>query len=419
MSPRIAAPRTKCFHSALLLLCVWGSAESRALGQVADELPRPVVTMRYKELTNREEFKFAVANRGEFTKPVGDMNFEFPQGLAPAAGLAAEQRTFCIEPLVPIVAGRLYSFDVGPINTPASYGLPDTPEGKVAAERHATYLRELYGRFYADTLEDNKVATAGFQAALWELAGETQVPDGPMPFSLFTGAFRASYPVEAVAPEYVRTAQRYLQNLTGDDSPFREAKALQGLELVRLNGLVGADGLTPQSQLALRAAPGDLAGAGGGNGAGGGAGGFAPNVSPVGAGFGGGGGGAPLGPLGGRGGVPGGGGGGGGFGGGFPVTAVGTTGPIVTPVSGAQPGGTSPQESTDSVTNPPPIRPPQVVPPVPEPPITVPPGTPTPPTDTPTPPDGNPVPAPPAVILGLIGVAGLWTARRLRRSLAD
>ena len=390
--------------------------DTPAVAQAPDEAARPVVTMRYKELTNREEFKFVVANRGEFTKPVGDMTFEFPQGFAPSAGLAAEQRTFCIEPLVSIFAGRLYDFAVGPINDPASYGLPDTPEGKVAAERRATYLRELYGRYYADTTEDNKVATAGFQAALWELAGETQVPDGPLPFNLFTGAFKANYPVEAEAPEYVRTGQRYLQSLTGDDAPFREAKVLQGLELVRLNGLVGADGLAPQSQLALRAAPGDLAG-GGGNGAGG-AGGFAPNVAPIGVGgigSGGGGGGAPIGPLGGRGG--GFGGGGGGFGSGFPITGLGTTIPAATTVTTTQPGGTSPQESTGTVTNPPGIRPPDIIPPVPTPPTPIPPGE-TPPGEE-VPPGGTAVPAPPALVLGLLGVAGLWTARRRQRSLAS
>ena len=417
MTRRIIISLAIGYAPAFAALALCGFVAGRIAAQSPEEAPRPVVTMRYKELTNREEFKFVVANRGEFTKPVGDMNFEFPQGFPPAAGLAADQRTFCIEPLVPIVAGRLYSFAVGPINDPASYGLPNTPEGKVAAERRATYVRELYGRFYADTVEDNKVATAGFQAALWELAGETEVPEGPLPFNLFTGAFKANYPVEAEAPEYVRTGQRYLQNLTGDDSPFRESKALQSLELVRLNGLAGADGLTPQSQLALRAAPGDLAGAGGGNGAGGGSGGFAPSVAPVGGGgIGGGGGGSPIGPLGGRGG--GGGGFGGGIGGGFPFTGLGTTSPVVTTVTGAQPGGTSPQDSTGTVTNPPPIRPPDIVPPVPNPPEVIPPGGTTPPGDS-KPPEGNPVPAPPALALGLLGLAGLWATRRLKRPLAD
>ena len=391
------------------------------VAQAPEDAARPVVTMRYKELTNREEFKFVSANRGEFTKPVGDMNFDFPQGFAPSAGLAADQRTFCIEPLVPIVAGRIYNFSVGPINDPASYGLPDTAEGKVAAERRATYMRELYGRYYADTTEDNKVATAGFQVALWELAGETQVPEGPLPFNLFTGAFKANYPNEAEAPEYVRTGQRYLQSLTGDDAPFRDAAALQGMELVRLNGLAGADGLAPQSQLALRAAPGGVAGAGGGNGAGGGAGGFAPTVSPVGGGFGSGGGGGfgPLGGLGGRG--PGGGGGSaplGGLGGGFPLTGVSTTSPVVTTVTAAQPGGTSPQESTGTITTPPTIRAPEIIPPTPpggNPPGENPPGE-NPPGENP--PGGNPVPAPPAIVLALLGAAGLWAARRTRKTLA-
>lgn len=403
---------TQCGLAVLIAaVCCVGSAAAQA----PDELPRPVVSMRYKELTNREEFKFVVANRGEFTKPVGDMNFEFPQGTAPAAGLAADQRTFCIEPLVPIFAGRLYDFAVGPVNDPASYGLPDTLDGKAAAERRAVYIRELYGRYYADTIEDNKVATAGFQTALWELAGETQVPDGPLPFNLFTGAFKANYPNEAEAPEYVKTGQRYLQSLTGDDSSFRDAKVLQGLDLVRLNGLAGADGLTPQSQLALRAAPGLLAGAGGGNGAGGGSGGFSPSAAPVGGGGFGGGGGGFGGGFGRSGGFPGGGGGFGG-GGGLPLGGLTTPSTTVATTTAVQPGTTSPQESTGTVTTPPAIRPSEIIPPVPTPPVTTPPVLP--PPVEPKNPDGSPIPAPPALVLAVLGIAGLWTARRFRRPLS-
>ena len=416
LTQSVAFTARATFAAAIVVTLCLGAA----VAQVPDAA-RPVATMRYKELTNREDFKFVVEKRGEFTKPVGDMNFEFPEGFAPSAGLAATTRTFCIEPLVPIYAGRTYDFAVGPVNDPASYGLPDTAEGKVAAERRATYLRELYGRYYADTTEDNKVATAGFQIALWEIAGETQVPDGPLPFNLFTGSFKANYVNEAESPESVRTAQRYLQSLTGDDAPFRDAPILQGMELVRLNGLIGADGLAPQSQLALRTAPGGLAGAGGGNGAGGGAGGFAPSASPIGGGPGGigGGGFGPLGGLGGRGLGGGGGsapiGGLGGFGSAFPVTSgVGTTTPVVTTVTGAQPGGTSPQEST--VTTPPTIRPPEIIPPT---------TGGTPPTEKPPiekPPIGTPetpaVPAPPAVVLMLLGAAGLWVGRRTRRTMA-
>ncbi len=419
--------RTVAFSARAVVAAVAAAICVGAAGaQVPDEATRPVVTLRYKELTNREDFKFVVEKKGEYSKPVGDMNFEFPEGFAPSAGLAAAQRTFCIEPLVPIFAGRTYDFAVGPINDPASYGLPDTAEGKVAAERRATYLRELYGRYYADTTEENKVATAGFQMALWEIAGETQVPEGPLPFNLFTGAFKANYPNEAEAPESVRTAQRYLQSLTGDDAPFREAVGLQGLELVRLNGLAGADGLAPQSQVALRAAPGGLAAAGGGNGAGG-SGGFAPSASPIGGGGGlGGGGGGGFGPLGGLGGRGTGGGGGGspigglgGLGTAFPVTtSLGTTtSPVVTTVTAAQPGGTSPQESTGTVTSPPPIRPAEIIPPTP--PGGNPPGG-TPPGGNPPevlPPEGSPVPAPPAVVLVLLGAAGLWATRRSRRTL--
>ncbi len=132
-----------------------------AIGQESD--PQVVTTLRYRELTNREEFKFTIADLGGFVKPVGDMNFDNPLGSLPTAGLEPELRTFCVEPAVPIYAGQVYQFAVEPVNLPKNYNLPDTPEGRVAAQTRANYIRELYGRYYGDTLQDPKISAPAFQ----------------------------------------------------------------------------------------------------------------------------------------------------------------------------------------------------------------------------------------------------------------
>jgi hypothetical protein len=397
---RCLAATTLCLSSSLTSL--------RA--QEVDAAARPVVTMRYVGLTNPEPFKFTSEGRGPVEKSVGDMAFEFPDGSAPTGGLQATPKSFCIEPLVPIYAGRNYNFAVDRVNDPKYYGLPDTVEGNAAAETRATYLRELYGRHYADILGDDKTAVAAFQVALWEIAKETQVPDGPLPYNLYTGAFRATYPNEAAAPESVRRAQTYLQELTGNDTPFREAQTLQGLELVRMTGLPGADGFVPQSQLMLRASPAF----GGGGGGGAPAGGFGPSGgSPVL------GGGLPLGGLGGRGGsgppfVPGGL-GGGGF---LPLGGVGSPNTDVSTVTDNQPTTSSPQET--AVTTPP------VIVPLTEGPLTEGPPVVTPPIIVPPPGGGGEegggippaVPAPPAVVLLALGGIGMIAYRRRRATLS-
>ncbi|MGL6073919.1 MAG: hypothetical protein ACRC8S_07145 [Fimbriiglobus sp.] len=397
------------------------------LGLSAQAPERPIVALKYKELTQRQEFKFQVVGKGEFSKPVGDMNFEFAPGTAPSSGLDSEFRTYCMEIMVPIYPGRLYNFQVTPTNEPRYFNLPETAEGKVEAERRLTFIREMYGRYFQETIESANVASPAFQVALWEIISEPNVPEGPMPFHLFAGNFKANYPNEAESPEYVQKAQSYLQSLKGDDTPFRESALMKGFELTRLEGQMGADGFTPQSQLALRASPDAIAAPGGmgpanpGDGSG--------NVSMIspfggpqnggpigggGRGFGSGGG-SPNFGGGQAGGFPGFGAPGGGFGGGF-------GGGGVPPVTEGAGGGSSPQnpDDTDTISEPPPIRPPQ------DPPFT-PPGSndPPPPVIPPVPgdppgPPGGPgepaVPAPPAVILLGLGGIALLARKRLRKS---
>ena len=69
---------------------------------------------------------------------------------------------------------------------------------------------------------DTTPSAPAFQVALWEVVQEPTIPEGPLPFNLFAGAFRANYPNEAESPEYVQLAQKYVQSLTGDDSIFGE-----------------------------------------------------------------------------------------------------------------------------------------------------------------------------------------------------
>jgi hypothetical protein len=385
-----------------------------AAAQAPAPAPQPTVLLRYRELTNRQSFAFVQAGQ-KHTKAVGDMTMEFPDGALPAAGLDPAVRTFCVEPLVPMYAGEVYPFQVDPLGKPASFGLPDTPEGVAAGEKRARFVRELYGKYYSEVAADPATNAPAFQVALWELTQETEVPDGPMPFSLATGTFRADYPnLEADSPAFVRTAQRYVQNLTGDDSAFASNQALANMELTRLTALRPVGGAAAgQSQLALRtAAPvaGDGADALALGGPGGGLGGIPTGVGGRSGLAGGGLGGPAVGSPGGFGG-----GGIGGFGAGTPVTtATGTTSPGTTTAPGnsgpAAPTTTfiptiptAPGIETGGSSGGPSTRPPEFPPPT------------NPPEGENTPPPPQPVPAPAGLVL--VGVAAVALGlRRLRRT---
>lgn len=351
----------------------------------------PDLTLRYRELSGRQEFPFIMGKQSA-SKPAGFLNWEFPPTGFATVGFENAPRTLCIEPLVSVLPGTDYPFRIEQFGQPRDFGLKDDEAGKKAAARRTKFVRELYGRYYADAVK-NPTAQAAFQTALWELISETDVPEGPMPFSLFAGTYQANYKAEADAPEFVKTAQKQVQSLTGDDASFNDSVDLAGLELVRLTGLANSAGVVGQSQLALRnrAGSSNLNGANGGGNAPGGGGG----LGGLGGGL------AGRSPLNGLGGIGGGGGGGSPFvgGGGGVGAGTGNTGtaststtptstvPTVNPISTiTTPGGTSPGGGT----------------PTPEPE----------PEPTPTP---NPVPAPPAVLLGLIAVGALGLRRRFAK----
>lgn len=364
-----------------LALGLWAAAPLSA-----EEIPD--LTLRYRELAGREELKFRSLGQAD-AKPAGLLTWEFPPTGFATVGFESAPRTYCIEPQVPVVPGTDYPFRIEAYGHPRDFGLKANDDGKKAADRRLKFVRELYGRYYTESVKD-PAAQAAFQTALWEVVAETDVPDGPMPFNLFAGTFKADYPNEAASPAFVKTAQKYVQSLTGDDAAFSDNPELAGRELVRLTGMKNTAGATGQSQLALRNRAGssnitgpfgdtlgNTGGSGGGLAALAGLG-RAPSLGGLGGGFGGGGG------------------GGGFFGGGGTSTTATTSVPTTTSPTTVTPTSsvsttptTNPSGSTSSNpgTN------------------TQNPGgnTPNPnPTPEPTP---NPVPAPPAVILGGVAIA--------------
>ncbi|HEX4613593.1 MAG TPA: hypothetical protein VH092_35755 [Urbifossiella sp.] len=377
----------------------------------------PEVWAHYVELNPKGSFVFKMDGQS-YTKSVGALRWDVPLDQPSAGGLDRRFTAFCAEPLVGVTAGNTYRFNMQMPEDPAAYGLPDTPEGKAEAKLRGTYIRELFGRYYQSSTAANSPAnnTFAFQAALWELAYEKELPPadagadaGNRKFSLGTGTFQSDYP-PGQAPVFVATAETYLQSLTGNDGVFfTNLGAVYGpnIELIRMNGLPNATGVIAQDQYALRTAPA-ATGVGdgplvGGSGVGGGLGGSGAG------GIGGGGFGAPVGGFGG--GLGGGFGGfGGGAGGGFSV--VPPTSSINSPPVSPPPQTVSPPPFSPPPINSPPTSPPGLSPP--------PPGSPPPPPDVPPPPLNGPPPTPvsgpPALLLGGIAALALAGRRMLYRA---
>ena len=294
--------RSRCFFYGLIFVCNLPVA----LAQDA-----PSLTLDYRELTQREPLKFRM-NGADHTASVGLLNWDFPATTFATVGFDPKLTSFCLEPLVPVVAGNQYQFQMDKFGSPKDFNLKDDEDGRKEAGRRTKFVRELYGRNYAEVLADPKVAAPAFQLALWEILSETKVPEGPIPYSLNSGTFQTNFPKGDAAPAYVTQAQKYLLGLTGDDAAFGDSPALAGQELVRLTGLRNAAGVIAQSQVALR-------NKGGVSNSASGYGGDAGALGPVGTSAGGGSG-RPSTSFGGIGGGGLGGGGiGGGFGGGFPL----------------------------------------------------------------------------------------------------
>lgn len=382
--------------------------------------PKYRVIINYQGADPKGEFAFKFVNTkmkarepaGNYVRPSGLLRWTVPEDQFAANGLAGQDAafaTFCAEPLVGVVAGRTYQFELQSPDDPAAYGLKNDEAGLKEAKLRADYIRELYGRHYKDArFVSNPDAPLAFQAALWEIIYEGELPanlePAKAPFSLSTGTFQANYPDLAAAPAYVQMAQTYLQELTGDPEGRIFAANLEGRQLVRLRGLPGVFGNvteTPQSQFALQNTSTGAAGASGVGGAPVGGGGGLGN-----GGFGGGGGGfggggaAPFGAI-----------GGGGFGNGAGGTSPAST--IIPPVGGTTtPTPTPPPTTTTTI-------PPVNQPPSRNPGTELPPPTeqPNPPTEPPTEPT-NPVPAPAGLILGLLAVGALTGREVYRRRAA-
>lgn len=138
-----------------------------------------------------------------------------------------------------LVMGQLYRYQIESPSLPQIYGLPLTDDGVREATRRATYIREMFGRYFmnASRTDDVNVPVA-FQAALWEIVNEAEFPDKPAPFSLFTGTFQANYGKRDASPAYVQLAEKYLESLTGNDvEAFYENTAVTGRELIHLRAL--------------------------------------------------------------------------------------------------------------------------------------------------------------------------------------
>jgi hypothetical protein len=182
---------------------------------------------------------------------VGAFHWLIPPSEFGTGGLDRNFTGYCAEVNVPIVSGKLYRFRQLSLLEPRNYGLEATPEGIRVAERRATLIRELFGRYYTENKTANPDNTFAMQLALWELTEEAEPMDREVSFNVFAGAFQVNYPKDQ-APAYVTLAQTYLDSLTGDDSFYYENQEIKGRELVRLQGIENEEGIVAQSQYALR-----------------------------------------------------------------------------------------------------------------------------------------------------------------------
>jgi len=354
----------------------------------------PGLEVMYTKLEPKEQFKYKIKGK-EASSSAGVFRWEVPQTEFGTNGFDRNFTGYCAEVQVPITADKLYRFKIGSIDAPTNYSVDASAEPEKAAQRRASLVRELFGRHYRDALtrQVDPDEAVGFQIALWELIQESEPAEGAAKFDLFGGDFQADYPKDQ-APASVQKAQGYLNSLTGDDTLFYQNPDTRGRELIRLQGIPNAEGVTAQSQFALRYAGGGGVGSGGAS---------RPLTS-----FG-----SPF--FGSPGGAFGAGGGGllagaGGGGGSSPTSSAATpptTSPVTTsPVTTSTTPSNSPETTTTTEKTP---TGGSETPETPEKPK-LPPGT---PTQFST----NPVPAPPSILLAVValGTIGSWRLRvRLR-----
>jgi hypothetical protein len=247
----------------------------------------PTLEVYYDRLDPKATFNYKWKGQ-ERVCNVGAFRWEIPPSEFGTGGLDRNFTGYCADINVHILAEKLYRFRPISLLEPRMFGLEDDAEGIRAAERRATLIRELFGRYYSQSKTSHPDETFAFQVAIWELTHETEPMDRAVTFDLFSGDFQANYPKEQ-APAFVLLAQAYLDSLTGNDSIYYENQDLKGRELILLEGIPNADGVVAQSQYALRYINGGAPGVGSfantlGNGAPGGA--FGGLGSGIGAGLG-------------------------------------------------------------------------------------------------------------------------------------
>jgi hypothetical protein len=232
-----------------------------------------IIQATYRELSGRKDLVFVDRDRGAFAKPIGTLNWDIASKKFVNGGLEPQFRTYCCEPFVSVTPGKTYQFRFDPIDRPEFFNQPNDEFGQAMTVQRVKYVRELYGKYYDESVSPKENAAAAFQAALWELVAESPVGVDQAPeFSLYRGTFRSTYSAPEAAPAYVMLGEEYLKALTGDDRAFFENPKFEQYELVRLTGVPGDDDSIPQSQIAIRQRTDGfgLGGTGGGDGQGGG-----------------------------------------------------------------------------------------------------------------------------------------------------
>jgi hypothetical protein len=240
ISPWMGSQRFAAVFAIVMVLGI----STRTLAQA------PSLEVFYDRFDPKESFKYKLKGEDKLCN-IGAFHWVIPPSEFGTGGLDRNFTGYCAEVNVPIVAEKLYRFRVVNLLEPRNYGLEATPEGIRAAERRATLIRELFGRYYTENKTANPNNTFAMQLALWELTEEAEPMDRAATFDVFAGTFQVNYPKDQ-APAYVSLAQTYLDSLTGNDAIYYENPELKGRELVRLQGIENAEGVVAQAQYALR-----------------------------------------------------------------------------------------------------------------------------------------------------------------------
>ena len=141
---------------------------SRVSGQTPD------LEVYYTKLEPKEQFKYSWKGK-EAVCSAGVFRWEVPKTEFGTNGLDRNFTGYCAEILVPITENKLYRFRVNSLFAPENYGL-EGKEGAVrrAAKRRATYIKELFGRYFQDPVLKaiNSDDALALQRALGSHSGE-------------------------------------------------------------------------------------------------------------------------------------------------------------------------------------------------------------------------------------------------------